>query len=353
MSTLAHKIKTGLRLFKTTGIRGVASYSFHRFKYPYLSLYLRVFPGRAPLSQPQVVQFEISSKCNLRCPSCSLTREITPGRNMKVEEFTALLDRLPFKPGSVSLNGIGEALVNPHIFQIIDRLRERSIACSFYTNGTLLTERVRKQILDRDNIGFIGISCDGASKEVFERLRFGAQFEVWIENVRSFVEQAKSRRPNPIQLAMSTVVSRDNQHEIAEIVDLAADLGFESIGLSDVVPNDETSAAMALDPEAWRQIDLQALVERAANRGLTVVFSSLNRKPRPHLNCFQPWDYTQISAEGDILPCCAVIGSDKAEVMGNLHSESFDAIWRGDKLRHFRATAAAGTNSLCKSCPYY
>jgi radical SAM protein with 4Fe4S-binding SPASM domain len=353
MSTFAHRVRTGLRLLKTTGVRGVASYSFHRFKYPYVRLYLRYFPGQTPLSQPQVVQFEISSKCNLRCPSCSLTREITPGRNMNLEEFTALLDRLPFKPASVSLNGIGEALVNPHIFKIIDLLKKRSIACSFYTNGTLLTERVRKEILGRDNIGFVGISCDGASKEVFERLRFGAKFEDWKENVEAFVEAANARRPNPIQLTMSTVVSRDNQHEIGEILDLAADLGFESIGLSDIVPNDETSAAMALDPETWQRIDRNALIERAASRGLAATFSSLNRKPRPFLNCLQPWEYAQISAEGDILPCCAVVGSDKAEVMGNLHTEEFDAIWRGEKLAHFRTTAAAGTNSLCNSCPYY
>ncbi len=353
MSTLTHKIRTGLRLLKTTGIRGVASYSFNRFKYPYVRLFLRFFPSRTPLSRPQVVQFEVSSKCNLRCPSCSLTREITPGRNMNLEEFTALLDRLPFKPGSVSLNGIGEALVNPNIFRIIDRLKERSISCSFYTNGTLLTERVRKEILGRDNIGFVGISCDGASKEVFERLRFGAKFEEWIENVQAFVEAAKARRPNPIQLTMSTVVSRDNQHEIGQILDLAAQLGFESIGLSDIVPNDEVSAAMALDDDAWDRIDRGQLVAHAAGRGLAATFSSLSRKPRPFLNCLQPWEYAQISAEGDILPCCAVVGSDKAEVMGNLHTQEFDAIWRGDKLAHFRSTAAAGTNSLCNSCPYY
>ena len=60
-----------------------------------------------------------------------------------------------------------------------------------------------------------------------------------------------------------------------------------------------------------------------------------------------------ISAEGDILPCCANIGSDHAKVMGNIFSESFQDIWLGKGFRQFRRTSADGTNSLCAQCPYY
>lgn len=350
---LVRKLKTAGRLFRDGGLRSLAGYSFHRYKYTYLRLALRMAPARTPLSRPHIVQLEVSSKCNLRCPSCSLTRETTPARNMVPDEALALLESLPFRPETVSLNGIGEALVNPRFFAIVDLLRERGIDCSFYTNGTLLSERVRREILERDNIVFIGISCDGASKTTFERLRYGARFESWKENVGAFVAAARGREPRPIRVAMNTVVSRDNQHELAGIVELGAELGFPTVQMSDVVPNDETSAAMVLSAAEWAAIDREALMAHAAELGIEASFTSLAKRPAPALNCFQPWEYVQISVEGDVLPCCAIVGSDKAQIMGNLHRESFAEVWQGERFRRFRETAASGTNPICNACPYY
>lgn len=352
-SALQRKVRTGIRLFRAEGPVGVARFALHRYKYPYLQAFLRWFPERTPLARPHVVQIEVSSKCNLRCPSCSLTREITPARNMPPDELRALLDRLPFQPQSVSLNGIGEALVNPGIFQIMDILAERGVQVTFFTNGTLLNERVRGEILQRGNVVFVGISCDGASREVFERLRYGARFEVWKEQVREFVRAAGARTPKPIQLVLNTVISRDNAHELREMVELAAALGFRNHQLTDLVPNDETSAAMALSSEELAALDREGAVRRGAELGVEVAFTSVGKRPRPRLNCFQPWEYMQISAEGDVLPCCAILGSDTAKVMGNLHRQSFDEIWRGGELQHFRETAARGTNEICNACPYY
>jgi radical SAM protein with 4Fe4S-binding SPASM domain len=353
MAIILRKLKTGLDLYRKQGLKAVMIFASHRYKYPFLQVLVRVAPGWTPLKHPHVVQIEVSSKCNLRCPSCSLTRETTPARNMALEELRSLVEKLPFRPQSVSLNGIGEALVNPAFFEIVDLLRERSISCSFYTNGTLLNERVRGEILRRENISFIGISCDGASKEVFEELRFGAKLESWRANVEAFVAGAAKRRPSPLQITMSTVLSRRNQHEIFDIVKLAADLGFKLIQISDIVENDEVTAAMALTPEENAALDRSGIVAYAASLGVSAAFSSESKKPRPHLNCFQPWEYVQISAEGDVLPCCAILGSNKTKIMGNLHQEDFAAIWEGPAFRDFRATAARGTNPVCNECPYY
>jgi len=71
------------------------------------------------------------------------------------------------------------------------------------------------------------------------------------------------------------------------------------------------------------------------------------------LNCFQPWEYAQLSVEGDVLPCCAILGSDQAQVMGNVHTADFRQIWTGPKYREFRAAAAEGRNAVCNRCPYY
>jgi radical SAM protein with 4Fe4S-binding SPASM domain len=67
----------------------------------------------------------------------------------------------------------------------------------------------------------------------------------------------------------------------------------------------------------------------------------------------QPWEHLFIRANGDVASCRALFGSDKGAVMGNLLEQDFQAIWRGERFREFRRTSAAGTNALCRICPYH
>ena len=351
--SLVRRSRTAAGLLRQTGPLGLGRYLFRRYKYPLLQRAARWFPGWTPLRAPHTLQIEVSSKCNLRCPSCSLTREQLPGRTMSFDELDGFLDRLGFTPSNVSLNGIGEPLVNRSFFRIVDRLAERGVTCSFYTNGTLLDEQNRAEIVRRKNISFVGISCDGGSEEVFERLRFGSDFTSWKRNVGAFVADAAARTSEPLRTTLNTVLSRDNHHELRELVRLAHSLGFKTLQLSEMVVNDATSGAMALstaeiDPARWH-----AALALGRQLGVEVALPSAAKRPRPHLNCLQPWEYVQISAEGDVLPCCAIFGSDKTVVMGNLHQQSLQEIWSGEPFRTFRATAARGTNELCNNCPYY
>ncbi len=122
-----------------------------------------VAPGR-PRRFPRQLQIEATSRCNLCCPTCSHSRENDNGQHLSEGTFRRILDRLPWRPAKVILSGIGEPLTNPQFFSLVDILAERHIKCEFYTNGTLLTLRVRQAILSRGNIHTVNISCDGARK---------------------------------------------------------------------------------------------------------------------------------------------------------------------------------------------
>ena len=97
-----------------------------------------------------------------------------------------------FCPARVVLSGIGEPLVNPQFFSLVDVLAERQIQCEFFTNGTLLTARMQQAILARRNIDLLIISCDGAEKATFENLQAGANFESW----KQLVQELRPRRSN-------------------------------------------------------------------------------------------------------------------------------------------------------------
>ena len=205
------------------------------------------------------------------------------------------------------------------------------------------------------SISYVAVSCDGATKSTFESLRVGAKFETWKGLVRRFVEMAHQRGPRPLETKMGTVVTRQNAGELTEVVRLAADLGFRWLSFADVVSNSDEAGAMALSDEQWMALDRDALISEGRRRRVAVSFT-FREQPAPperRLRCYQPWEYAMVSAEGDVLPCCAVVGSDKASVMGNVFRQPFHEIWNGHAFKSFRRSAARGTNELCRACPFY
>lgn len=304
---------------------------------------------------PGVVQIEATSRCNLSCPACSHAKEETAGQHLAPDGLGTVLDALPRRPRQVILSGIGEPLVNPHFFALVDLLAQRRIGCAFFTNGTLLRPETRQAILARDNIRKVAISCDGAREETFESLRRGADFRRWKESVGLFLAEAKQRRRGSLELVANVLVCRQNLVELPDIIRLAAELGFDSVNLLDPIPVDEIAASMCPTAD-----ELGALLDdgllglaRQLNFRVDWCLRRPGSPPRSIVRCVQPWDYVFIRANGAVAPCCAVFGSGQAAVMGNIFQQPFGEIWRGEPYREFRRTCASGTNPLCRVCPYY
>jgi pyrroloquinoline quinone biosynthesis protein E len=308
-----------------------------------------------PRQFPIRIQVEATTKCNLRCPSCSHSREQADGRHLGEADLCRILDRLPRVPARVVLSGIGEPLVNPQFFSLVDVLARRRIKCEFYTNGTLLGKKLRQAILARDNIDSISISCDGAAKETFEGLRLGADFDRWKQFVGAFLAEARNQRGDKLRLGANIVVTRRNLHEVEAIIRLAADLGFDGLGIIEPVPVDDTAAALCPSPTEFPAPRQRELVELATGLGLrTFCFCRRDNVPPKALpRCLEPWQYIFVRVNGDVAPCFALFGSDRGAVMGNIYQQEFDEIWRGERFRAFREAAASGTNLLCRVCPYY
>ena len=318
-----------------------------------------VDPGR-PSQFPVTVQIEATSKCNLRCPLCSHSREQNAGRHLSADELRAILDRLPWTPAEVRLNGIGEPLVNPYFFALVDVLAERGIDCEFYTNGTLLgRQATRDAILSRPSIRSLRISCDGATKETFEAMRAGADFDRWKESVQGFVTQAKEHRAGTLDIGIMSVLSRQNLNEIGGVVRLTAHLGMDWVYVGPPIAIDEEAASWCptqAEIRGFRQ-HLWQLSALGKSLGVRTLFFEFPRdeasRPDSGLRCWQPWEYIFIRATGDVAPCGAVFGSEKGAVMGNILRDDFGEIWRGDRYREFRTTSASGTNDLCQICSLY
>jgi radical SAM protein with 4Fe4S-binding SPASM domain len=307
-----------------------------------------------PRRVPAAVQIEASSKCNLRCPECAHSRDGEPGQHLTAIDFNKILVRLPFSIKRVMLSGIGEPLLNPHYFSLVDALAERQIRCRFITNGTLLTQQMCEAIIRRPNIEYVVISCDGVEKTTFENFRAGANFETWTEFIRHFAIRAKQERPD-LRIGMNTVITRQNLLQLREMVHMAADLGFQNIHFLDPIPVDDIAAGNVPSKDELARINFKDLHKSGRLSGLKVTWSIRRDKVYFRLipRCLQPWEDVFVRANGDMLPCPANFSTKKLAVMGNIFLDDFNKIWNGSRFREYRRTCLTGTNPLCRVCPFY
>jgi radical SAM protein with 4Fe4S-binding SPASM domain len=312
-----------------------------------------------PLRVPREIQIEATSKCNLRCPFCSHSRDKSSGHHLTVEGLRGIIDWLPLLPARVRLSGVGEPLLNPDFFSLVDVLSDRGIKCDFITNGTLLTPSVREAILSRPAIDGVVISCDGAQQTTFESYRLGAHFESWKQRVGELLAEAKELRGESLGFTMSTVINRPMLSELPDVIRLAADLGFPRITFLAPVPLDDVAASLCPTPAEMSAIPRDELLDMAAAMGIETQGLALHSWPMPLVRmrrrvglgrCMQPWEYLFVRANGDVASCCALFDSDKAAVMGNVFQESFTDVWRGGPFREFRRTLVSKTNPLCNVC---
>src|SRR3954447_1296928 len=147
--------------------------------------------GRPPMTSPRFLQVEVVGQCNLRCQMCPIQfRQDGPPHGppafMEFDVFTRLLDQFP-QLEELQLQGLGEPMMNPRFFDMIERAAGRGIMVSTNTNATFLNERRAQQCVT-SGLSEIHISIDGATAETYEAIRVRAHFDRVIANVERLVE---------------------------------------------------------------------------------------------------------------------------------------------------------------------
>jgi MoaA/NifB/PqqE/SkfB family radical SAM enzyme len=79
---------------------------------------------------------EITNRCNLACDFCPASRR--PKADMDPGAFALLLPQLAPYTNHLSLHVLGEPLLHPHFFKLLDLCHSQGLQVNLTTNGTLL-----------------------------------------------------------------------------------------------------------------------------------------------------------------------------------------------------------------------
>ncbi len=242
------------------------------------------------------------------------------------------------------------------------------MAFSIATNGTLLSrDAVRR--LEEAECQFVQVSIDGA-RESHNGFRGLDCFDGAVRGIRNAVE-------SEMAVGVAMCVTRQNLHEVPEIIDLAEELGADTFMHYNFIPmgRGESIVVQDISPEE-REALLEALSSEARTRGINVL-STAPQYSRvcmgegavslTHFDTFGQQEslgdeigfladfvggcgagrlYLALQPNGDLTPCVFI-----PIRLGNIMEDDFIEVWKGSEVLN-RMRDRGGFKGPCGGCSY-
>ncbi len=302
---------------------------------------------------PVTMDIEPTTGCNFRCTMCQVSSPNFKAKNMNLETFKKIIKENK-QLIKIKLQGMGEPLVNKHIYEMINYAKKFGIATELICNGSMLKKDNIEKLLN-NNLAKLTISVDGASKEVFEKIRVKSDFNQVIENAKNFKKMISKKIVRPEFSAWSTIQG-DNLEEVEEITKLCKEIGFDDLTFQVFLTGwgkdewNKINNKKNIDYQNSRIKDTfeNVISKYSTNKFKVSVFEEnlLTYEKK----CSWPWNSAYLSAEGNVVPCC-IIGDPEVVNMGNINTTSFKNIWNSEKYNLIRDNIKNNKlDDFCKNC---
>lgn len=305
---------------------------------------------------PRSIQIESTTRCNLKCTHCELSYWTEPAADLRVSDFEKVLDHLP-KLKRVELTGIGEPIMNRDFYRNLALIKSRGIRISMTDNFTMMTEKAVRRIIDLD-VDRIAISLDGATKETFEKVRIGANFDVVTRNARRLVQMRRESGKLKPELLANFVVTSNSYVEATAIIELAHDIGIGLVQFDCVKTFEKTEGLEAEFFDERFNASLEKAFERARQLGVIVKWTFFEKNV-PVEHCTSPWNRAFVTRDGYVHPCCLTTQTGDRQAqnrrsLGNLIESPIADIWKAAGLSTLRKNMKDGVlPHACHQCPSY
>ena len=291
-------------------------------------LFMRI-AGKATIIE---INLEFVNYCNLRCRWCSLDhgqRKYVISEGLLCKFFENLLyDRRFRGVKRLHLFNGGETLLHPGfigMMKIVKEYKKRFFEkglpfpeVCLLTNGTVLNDKLSKELVDLEVLDTIRFSVDGGSREKYEELRKPASWEAVSGNIRDFVKINNGK----IMTGIICII----EYGKPKNRDWMSDEFKEICGLVD--------HCELRYPHDWRGDVKVEGHKKVFKNYCHFLFHSL---------CLLP--------NGDVTACCADLNGKG--VMGNLYKEDLYRIYNSRRRREIKYRLLEGRRDeieLCRNC---
>lgn len=284
------------------------------------------------------VLLELTYRCNLDCTFCYNDRSLE-GRPLSLAQYRALLEELAaLNVLDIVLSG-GEPLAHPDFFEIGALTRQLGFVVRVKSNGHAIGEAVAARIKREIQPVLVEVSVHGASPRTHDRqTRVPGSFERLVRNIGHMRASGLSVRAN-------VPLTRWNEHEIAEMFELADALGVRMrVDPETKARDDGDRSPLALAPSREGRVRLHEVVTRRDRAPASIGSEGhdLGAAFDADVHCGAGVTTLTIDPVGNVLPCV-----QWRRPVGNVHSTSIERIWReSTELAEIRSENAGARDLL-------
>ena len=320
----------------------------------------------------QMIDLEPVMGCNLRCRMCHVSFMDKGVKYLDVSK----IDWEFCRNKVITIGAAFEPFIHPKINHVIQELNRVNARITLLTNAHNLNKKTIPALFE-SKLDSVTFSFDGVSKETYEEIRRGGNFDQTIENIKNFIAQHKNTNT---EFCINFTVMKRNLHEVKQAPIFWNEIGIDLLRFIPMVvrENDpylhENNLLWIYEEHKKQFLDAVTTVK---DHGLDIavsskIYSKLLPEECPkgiyHNNplknfkachnengldldspiyngCISPFTTARIDWEGYVRICHNYI-------IGNILETDFETIWKGEKANKLRDELVKG-HDLCETCDYF
>ena len=301
-----------------------------KIKNKYLSIKLKYFLfyvfsleyviTKKPHSFPVIFQIQTINQCNASCIMCPYSSKKNKERQIMSDSLFEKIVKEVVKNGKnsqIHLYLQNEPFLDNKLFdriKLIKKLSKGKIETVIVSNGSLLDDEKISKLIESGN-DITSISVDAFTKDTYDKIRPGLDFEKLLKNVENF-----SKAPNRNELSVSFLVQSKNYHELNDFKKYWIDRGV-TVLIKDL----KNRAGILKSYEKIKYRGTKGLFWKK----IKDIFLIKTIKTCPFLLLS-----FNILVNGDVILCCNDYNC--SIIIGNVKESSIKEIWNGFKYQNIR-----------------
>ena len=282
---------------------------------------------------PLELGFDLKFGCNLKCIGCYFTGGDRPldvtSQSRKDFPFEKYLDIL--REGqredlySVYFGYASEPTMNKNYLDYVEECRRHDVMDIWFgTNATAMDESEIDAMIEMGVSRFL-VSVDANTKETYEKVRVGGDFDRVVHNVKYLAAKKKELKTQLPIIRMSYVVNSVNEHELED---------FHA---------------------TWRSIADYISVQHFYDIGEKETASlAVQERKNAVFTCQQPFQRMFIHPDGRSFPCCSFENVYSTEIAEEgVFERGVKAVWNSQRFQILRDKLKAnrfGEYECCAKC---
>lgn len=227
-----------LRNYKTL-VKG-ANFFYSRMAYFSGVLFVRA-EASSGSSRSVILNVDLNNGCNLDCIMCATKhKKISEQQVFDSQLFDNKISPLFKYATDFQIGCFYEPLLATNFEEMVSSIARNTapgIRGSLVSNGTLLNARKGAVILESGIFKRLRFSIDAASSQLYERIRSGARYSLFMKNINELVQQ-RNNMDRSVSVEFNFTIMPENIKQLPDLIKIAGNLGVDAVTTHKLHPND-------------------------------------------------------------------------------------------------------------------